>query len=90
MFLPKTQIYFYYVCYIFTLLQFMWEIKITYSKMMSSTVLNKFTYIKRDPQRPLTCLACYGLPSVQSHQNFLEKDRIIGAVDALKRELLIV
>lgn len=55
----------------------------------SSTVLNKFTYIKRDPQRPLTCLACYGLPSVQSHQNFLEKDRIIGAVDALKRELLI-
>lgn len=67
----------------------MWERKNDLFNNDNSTVLNTFTYIKRDPQRPLTCSACYGLPSVQSHQNFLEKDRIIGAVDALKRELLI-
>lgn len=67
----------------------MWETKNDLFNNDNSTVLNKFTYIKRDPQRPLTCSACFGFPSVQSHQNFLEKDRIIGAVDALKRELII-
>lgn len=81
--------YFYYVRYILSPLQFIWKRKNYLFNNDNSTVLNEFTYIKRDPQRPLPCLACYGLPSVQSRQNFLEKDRIIGAVDALKRELLI-